>query len=389
MTKISFNAKPVRIAAPVLLILFLVSFALTALSLQSVQIKLPEHVHIKTHRFIKTEKQAGAEQRLYFSKSTVFPLEIVFADLFGAHVRFFIKDPADLGQLKITTAIIKNPDPAPIEIYQLPQICPRTRLVKTPDQKPALLYDATLDILNERPTLHLFDPDVRRLPFQREILKQFDHTNTLTIREVGISYDYEDNTILDFEGKNPLTGRHQIIYEGQGGFYANFHYAVVPFDQNIMRLERQELLNLAEGRLAYVEREDLTPKLRVHSFVPGPYLSSNRIYPLCEWGDTAFQSTHQQMTYSHYKIWDWDIKDTDGISYDHIIIIVWEGDEEDWLVSDGLLDPYYLTDDLVGVFEVKRADTLAPLTLTNAAGNFKMVVETSQDGQKKRSANAP
>jgi len=57
-------------------------------------------------------------------------------------------------------------------------------------------------------------------------------------------------------------------------------------------------------------------------------------------------------------------------------LIVWEGDEEEWLIKDQLIDPFYLTDDLVGVFDIWMDNTLQPLTLVNKKGDFKITVQT-------------
>jgi len=141
-------------------------------------------------------------------------------------------------------------------------------------------------------------------------------------------------------------------------------------------LDRQEMLNLAQGKLKNINRRDLTPKMRTHAFLPGPYQSGNKIYQMCEWGDTAFQAKEQEMRYKNLTMWDWDLLSSKSGDVDKVIIIVWEGDEEDWLIADGLLDPYYLTDDLVGVFVVDRKKTLKPLVLKNKAGDFEMEVVT-------------
>lgn len=72
-------------------------------------------------------------------------------------------------------------------------------------------------------------------------------------------------------------------------------------------------------------------------------------------------------------LWDWnyEVKKTDPL-----IMIVWEGDEEDWLIHNQLIDPFYLTDDLIGVFEIKKEETLNPLTFKNQKGDFEMTLET-------------
>lgn len=276
--------------------------------------------------------------------------------------------------------IIKTKYANPATLDKIPELCPRARLLYNYNgEKKSLVYDVTNDVLNQRPILQAFDPDFADTPSQKRLLKNFDTKNLLILTHARISYDYEDSTILDYRGPNPLNafaGRPQLIYEGEGGFYANIHFAVVPYDARYLTLERQEILNLAQGKLATIDRLDLKPELRTHSFLPGPYLSKNDVYAMCEWGDTHFQASVQEMAYNNLKLWDWDLKDERGKKIDKVLVIIWEGDEEDWLIADGLLDPYYLTDDLIGIFSVKRADTKRAITFKNKAGNFEMTLET-------------
>jgi len=358
--------------------LFLIDATAYSMPMQSIQFRIPDHAYVISSDKIKTARMPAGEYRLFLGKSTVFPLELTISDLFGAHIQLFVNDPSALMNQVIETDYVINKRANPLVIYHLPKLCPRVQLhpskILNTDSK--LIYNGALDFANHRPTIQLFDPDAKNNAVQRSLLDHFDKRNILTIKYIKISYDYEDNTILDYEGPHPITGKKHMVYEGEGGFYANFHYAIIPYDKRIKNLGRQELLNLAQGKLAYINRNDLKPDLRVHSFLPGPYVSNSKIYSLCEWGDTAFQAKVQEMYYRDIHIWDWDLKDNQKLPIDHLIMIVWEGDEEDWLIQKGLLDPYYLTDDVVGVFEIKRQDSLKPLKLINQAGNFEFVIET-------------
>lgn len=310
---------------------------------------------------------------------------IKITDLFGAHVDVFVEDPSQIHGKTIGTQVLRNTAANPFALNALPALCPRVRFVDDGGKK-RLIYDTRFDVLNGRPKMQLFDPDYKRLKNQQKILDVFDLKNVLAVRRVKITYDYEDTSLVDYMGPHPITKEPHIVYEGEGGFYANFHYAVVPFDERIKHLGRQELLNLAQGKLAYINREDLTPELRTHGFLPGPYLSPDRsyFYEMCEWGDTTFQAAEQEVSYERLFIWDWDLWDGvkgprskgQGRGGDKVMVIVWEGDEEDWLIADGLLDPYYLTDDLVGLFVVEREKTLKPLVLKNEAANFEIELLT-------------
>lgn len=350
-------------------VLFLVFLSSAQAAPRSAQIRIPEQCHVENLDTTEIKKVSDTSYKLYFKPNTRFPLSFQITDLFGAHIQRSAKDLHDLDNREFTDGIVKIPHANPIYIETLPRLCPRVKIIQEGGQK-SLVYDAALDILNERPSFQLFDPDFARVPTQLEILKNFDNKNVLHITHVKITYDYEDTSILDYQGPHPITGAPHLVYEGEGGFYANFHYAVIPFDNKYLELGRQELLNLAQGKLHLIKREDLTPMFRAHSFIPGPYLSKDQVYPFCEWGDTSFQAQKQQMTYENLKIWDWDL------GPDKIIIVVWEGDEEDWLIEAKLLDPFYLTDDLVAIFVVNRDDVLNPRILKNQIGNFEMKVVT-------------
>lgn len=354
---------------PVVALLLIVLSSTHAAPWPPLKIKIPEQCHFENFNTAKVKKISETSYELQFKPDTKFPLSFKIADLFGAHIQRSAKDMNDLNNQEFSDGIVKIPYANPVYIETLPRLCPRAKIIQEGGQK-SLVYDAALDILNERPGFQLFDPDFARIPTQSKILENFDNKNVLRITRAKITYDHEDTSILDYQGPHPITGEPHLVYEGEGGFYANFHYAVIPFDKKYRTLDRQELLNLAQGKLHLIKREDLTPKWRVHSFIPGPYLSKDQVYPLCEWGDTSFQAKKQQMTYKNLKIWDWDL------DINKIMIIVWEGDEEDWLIEAKLLDPFYLTDDLVAVFVVNRADVLKPKILKNQIGNFEMEVVT-------------
>ncbi|EKD41542.1 MAG: hypothetical protein ACD_73C00670G0001, partial [uncultured bacterium] len=73
----------------------------------------------------------------------------------------------------------------------------------------------------------MLDPDVK-LGKQYKAYAEMDGKNVLLLKKIRITNDYEDSSILDYSGPNPLTGEPQNIYEGEGGFYANIHYAIIP-----------------------------------------------------------------------------------------------------------------------------------------------------------------
>lgn len=355
-------------------------------------VSVPPQCEITSTANVKIGPNREGRVKISFNKNTVFPFELTVTDLFGAHIRKLVLDPRQLETWQVPQGIIKIKYANPAILDKIPELCPRAQLVYN-DEKKSLVYDVTNDILSQSPVLQAFDPDFADTPAQKRLLKNIDTKNLLTLTHARVSYDYEDSTILDYRGPNPLdafASKPQLIYEGEGGFYANIHFAVVPYDARYLKLGRQEILNLAQGKLAYIDRLDLKPQLRTHSFLPGPYLSKNDVYAMCEWGDTHFQASVQEMTYNNLKIWDWDLKDDDDRKINQVLVIVWEGDEEDWLIADGLLDPYYLTDDLIGIFTVKKSDMMdrarhpstgsgqvaVPLRFKNPLGNFEMTLET-------------
>lgn len=319
------------------------------------------------------------EFKIYFGTKPELPVNLTLVDPFGVAKTYQYPSAEALQELVLADGVVMTKAANPEAVDVIPRPCPRTDWQYDHGRNIAAhgaAYDAGFDFLNDKPRLQLTDPDAKTSAAQRHLLDGFDGKNALFVHRIKIAYDYEDTAILDYEGKNPLTGKpgHKV-FEGEGGFYANFHYAVVPFESRYLALSRQELLNLAQGKLAFIDRAELTPKLRTHSFLPGPYLSKEGLYPMCEWGDTAYQAKTQELRYERFPIWDWDLA-WDGMTFDKVVVIVWEGDEEDWMIADGLLDPFYLTDDVVGVFVVDKKIALKPLILKNAAGDFELEVRT-------------
>jgi hypothetical protein len=209
---------------------------------------------------------------------------------------------------------------------------------------------------------------------QSRTLRDMDGRNVLLLQKIHITYDYEDSNIIDYERLNPKTGKLETLYEGMGGFYANFHFAALPYDPRVAELPRQTLLHLAKGKLREIGREELRPALRTHGFLPGPFLSKREWnYPVCEWGDTEYQAPEQSLEYRDIALWDWDYSVPEA---GHILLIVWESDEPDALIREGKIPPTYLTDDVVGVFEVRREATLTALTLKNPRDDFEITVQT-------------
>lgn len=300
-------------------------------------------------------------------KRDVFPIQIIAQDPIGLKKTYLFGSFDSLKDFEIKSSVIQNKNPRPKRILFFPKLC--SRLQWSQDKKSPVIYDASLDALNHVPSAQILDPDITKGQ-QYKTFSEMDGKNVLLLKEVVVKNDYEDDRILDYEGPHPLTGKKQKIYEGQGGFYANFHYAIVPFDKRYSKLNRQDLLHLAQGKLDEINRDDLRPALRVHSFIPGPYFSGmESAYELCEWGDTSYQVPEQKLHYNQMALWDWDFSVPGS---DHILIIVWEGDEEDWLIRDQLIHPFVLTDDIVALFELRRKQTEKEIRLVNKKRDFEM-----------------
>lgn len=291
--------------------------------------------------------------------------------------------------IRFASGVIANRDPNPSALAVLPSLCPRLREIKTegtssPDTAYRFVYRGSEDRLNRLPVYQMQDPDALQ-GNQAKTLSEMDGRNVLLLKKVRITYDYEDSNIVDYERIDPKTGERHPVYEGMGGFYSNFHYAIVPYAKEILELPRQTLLNLAQGRLAMIGQERLRPAIRVHAFLPGPFFSKQQWnYSLCEWGDTEYQAPDQSLEYEGIAMWDWDFSASDS---DRILLIIWEEDEEAEMIERGLIPKNYLTDDLVGVFEIQKKDTASPLTLISARGDFQITVVTGDLGSDWKTAS--
>lgn len=282
------------------------------------------------------------------------------------------------GPIRFNTGVIADRNPNPTSIAVLPTLCPRLRVAEG-EASPAgergfrFIYQGGEDRLNQRPMFQMQDPDALQ-GMQARSLSEMDGRNVLLLKKVRVTYDYEDSNIVDYEDYDPKTGLKRTLPEGMGGFYANFHYAIVPYSPEIPQLPRQTLLSLAQGRLRAIGREELRPALRVHAFLPGPFFSKSQWnYPLCEWGDTEHQAPDQSLEYEGIAMWDWDYSVQDP---DRVLLIVWEEDEEQEWIQRGRIPANFLMDDLVGVFEVHRQETLQPKTFRSPRGDFEITVST-------------
>lgn len=310
-----------------------------------------------------------------------FPFILKARGPLGGWMEFSINKPSDLLKIHIPESIIKDKDTHPQTLKSLPKICPRVSLevVGRQQQNNEPLFKATYhakkDTLNQVPLFQLLDDDFLTKD-QYKSYSEMDGKNVLLLKRVTLKNDYEDNRILDYEGPHPLTQKNIRTYEGDGGFYANLHYAVVPFNSKYTRLGRQEILHLAQGSLKKIHLSRYQPILRTHSFIPGPFLSKDpTVYDLCEWGDTTYQAPIQTMYYKDMALWDWDYSIKNG---DDILLILWEGDEEATQLNNHLIPSNYLTDDLIGLFHIRREDTLKPLLLQNETKDISLTVTTGQ-----------
>lgn len=350
---------------------FLILFSFTGWSLpfHSVLVKAPSHLNFEALDLSVKNEPGSSLYFLNWKETPSFPFVLKIIGPWGGFIEKKVFSFNEIKNLEIPTGIITNKNPNPPSLSMLPLPCPR--LEKKEDGSS--LYKTLEDVLNKIPTAQLLDPDFLE-GMQYKSYSHFDEKNVLAITKVILRYDYEDNRIIDYEGPAFQTGKNQVIYEGEGGFYANLHYAVVPYYKGIPRMDRQTLLHLAQGKLSEIDKNSLKPELRTHSFIPGPFLAKkDYIYQQCEWGDTTYQAPVQELQYDHLFIWDWDLP---AKKKDRVLIIVWEGDEEDWLIQDQMIHPFYLTDDLIAVFEVNRGKTLEPLTLTNIDNTLEVTVQT-------------
>lgn len=371
----SLKKIPLFLAASLVSLLLFINIA-QALNFRSGRVIIPPGATLSSPDLHIEFRETHQDYRVYLKPQASFPITIHVKGPLGGHVMKVISKPEELKQLVFQNGIVQTKPANPEYIDTLPELCPRlqehTYLEKKRITKKNI-YRTELDKLNSQPTIQLLDPDASQGE-QYKSYAEMDDRNYLKISHVKITNDYEDERIIDYDGPHPITGKPHRVNEGPGGFYANIHYAVVPYRKDVLSMDRQTLLHFAQGKLFEIDKDDLRPTLRTHSFIPGPFLSrSNFVYHLCEWGDTAYQAPIQELDYTSLKIWDWDYTVPHA---DHILIIVWEGDEEDWLYAAKLLHPFYLTDDLIGVFEVKRKDTMKPLKLVNKAKDFEMIIET-------------
>lgn len=177
--------------------------------------------------------------QLYFKKNIIFPLKLNFTDSFGARVEVLLQDPSDIDSHILNPKIIKRKSANGI-VYSPPKYCSRLRY-----DNQNWHYETHLDSLNHKPRIQFSDADFLKIKFQKKIFKKFDKKNVLAVQKIKVSYDYEDTSILDYKGKHPISKtKGHLVYEGEGGFYANFHYAVIPYDKRVLNLSRQTLLKL-------------------------------------------------------------------------------------------------------------------------------------------------
>lgn len=312
---------------------------------------------------------------LAFPKDWTFPFDLNIFGAMGINWVIPMETPTDLRRVDLKPGFIKDGNPRPSRLEKIPKLCSRLfekqgRGLYHPQAE--LIYDGNKDALNHFPTLQLTDPDLKKSQ-QYKTSTEMDGSNVLLLKKVTLRYDYEDDQIIDYQGPNPLTGEEHTLFEGRGGFYANIHYAVIPYVRGYKGFDRQLLLHLAEGRLTEINQEEHRPEIRTHGFLPGPFTSGKKkFYEMCEWGDSGLMP-EQTLNYQGMALWDWDFSVSNA---DSILLIVWEGDEEDWLIRDQLISPFYVTDDLIGIFEIKEKETMESLTLVNDAGDFEITIQT-------------
>lgn len=296
-----------------------------------------------------------------------FPLNVRALGPLGGIVERTVSSREELASLKIPSGIIGDKDPNPHTLAILPQPCPR---LQRKEGKSVYLGEA--DRLNHLPMVQLADPDAWE-GAQHRSFSEMDGKNILALHRVKISYDYEDSALIDYEGPSPRTGKITQVHEGQSGFYANIHYAVLPFKSEYLQWDSQALLHLAQGRLKEIGKNAWRPEIRTHSFLPGPFLSrSGNLYELCEWGDTAFQAPVQELGYEDIALWDFDYSVKGA---DHLLLIVFESDEEEEFIRNKLIPPHHMMDDLIGVFEIRKNELSKGLTLKNPRGDFEITVQ--------------
>jgi len=365
-----------------------------ATATEKIVLKVPPYTQVEVEGIPIRSDFAKGIHRLSLPTKINFPLTITIKGPVGGKVVKELDSLDQLRSLSFKSGVIKDPNTHPVTLEFLPKLCPRVRIAETGDpmarvipiaslqqklpseEPPSLnfIYDGGTDSLNHIPFFQLLDPDARKKK-QPLTYTRIDGTNVLLIERVQIKNDYEDSRIVDFLGRDPITGKEKVLMEGLGGFYANFHYAVFPYSEELKNLDSQTLLHLAQGSLDKINRQELRPEMRTHSFLPGPFFSKRTfLYDQCEWGDTTFQAPVQTLHYQDLAIWDWDYPV--GKNSDHLLMVLWEGDEEATYPAKDELSPHYLVDDLIGVLEIKREDTNQPLTLRNESGDFEITLRT-------------
>lgn len=353
------------------------------LSYRIAKITVPPFTQIIVEGATIQGNPSNGHYTIYFPENFKFPFTLKAMGPLGGSIEKKIASPRQLANLKIKEGIIRTRKANPQKLQVLPRLCPRLKIEKKISSNSEkiqkidyiFVYEGSQDRMNHIPVFQLLDKDAGK-GVQYKTYAEIDMDNVLLLKKVEITNDYEDTAIVDYVGPHPITGKNQTIHEGEGGFYANIHYAVVPYDKKILKMDRQTLLHFAQGNLEEIEKKELRPELRTHSFIPGPFLSkTGQLYELCEWGDTTYQAPKQSLNYKDIALWDWDYSVKNA---DHILLIIWEGDEEDWLYREQLIHPFYLTDDLIGIFEIKKKDAKDPLTLKNEKGDFTITVQTGK-----------
>ncbi|MBX7147683.1 hypothetical protein K1X76_01235 [bacterium] len=303
---------------------------------------------------------------LYLPQHITYPFTLKLEGPLGGFVLYPLEKPDDFNNIHLREDIILDKNSRPQSLTALPQLCPRLY-----SRHNNFFYNAKDDILNHVPSIQLVDRDALEND-QYKTGSEMDGKNVLLLKKVTITYDYEDSKIIDSIGVHPLTGKTQVIHEGEGGFYANIHYAIIPYNKKVFSYDKQLLMHMAQGTLSDINKNEYRPTLRTHSFIPGPFLSKdNSLYSMCEWGDTAYQAPKQELFYNKMALWDWDYSVENA---DHVLMIVWEGDEEEWLIKKELIDPFFITDDVIGIFELKKEELKNEKIFKNPRGNFEMVL---------------
>lgn len=302
-----------------------------------------------------------------------FPLAIAAQGPMGGKTERWVASSQELNTLHIPSGIISDKDPNPPRLEMLPKLCPRLQLASGKKENTrAYVYQGQDDSLNHIPMVQLSEGDAWRGEQYRSY-SGMDGRNVLMLKKISLRYDYEDSAIVDYRGVSPKTGKTESLHEKNSGFYANLHYAVVPFREEYRGWNDQQILHLAQGSLAAIGLSQFAPQIRTHSFLPGPFLSrSGSFYEMCEWGDTAYQAPLQELEYEDMALWDFDYLATS----EPLMLIVFESDHEDHLLQQRLIPKNYLVDDLVGVFEIKKEDLKKSLTLKNSRGDFEITLQS-------------